>query len=126
MDLLQEIILGFSLSSELVLLDSYINENPDLLCIDQEIDHMICVPSYMIWVLKNRDTDGNLTCDYTLNALAEYGRSKNRKSNHLNFKYRCNSVQKALVLEFLVWCETSLLLADGDQLQRAIKYWSKS
>lgn len=62
---------------------------------------MVYVPSYMIWVARNIEANGNLICDYTINALAEYGRAKKRKNSNLNFKHLCNKNQKKWFLEFL-------------------------
>ena len=81
------------------------------------------MPSYMLWCVKNGDSDGNLVCDRTISALAEFGRAKD-EMNHLNFKYLCNDRQKMVVYNFLNWCLSSLILiSNKDQVLRSIKNW---
>ncbi len=62
---------------------------------------------------------------WTVNALAEYGRTKIKEDDYFNFKYRCNAEQKDLVLRFLEWCNNEIITAEKTQIERAIKQWSK-
>ena len=124
MELAEEIKKEFNLSPETVVSDDYIQDNVDLMWIKEEINTLLYVPSYVLWCIKNKEKDGNLVVVYTLNALAEYGRAKDKENNHLNFKFLCNSNQKEAVLKFLQWCEINLELVDDKQLQRTLKHWA--
>jgi hypothetical protein len=106
-----------------MLSDMFINANPDLLSLEDGLDYLIYVPSYMIWVLRNRELDGNLNCDYTILALAEYGRAKDSENEFLNFKYRCSKSQKSQIVLFLIWCKENLKFCDNAQIQRSLKHW---
>ena len=79
------------------------------------------MPSYMLWCVKNGDSDGNLVCDHTISALAEFGRAKD-EMNYLNFKFLCNDRQKVAVYNFLNWCFSNLI-CNEEQALRAIKNW---
>lgn len=100
MNLGEEIKREFFLSENNVVSDRFICDNTDLLWLKEEIDYMIYVPSYMLWCVKNGDADGNLVCDRTISALAEFGRAKNAE-NRLNFKFLCNDKQRFVVFSFL-------------------------
>jgi hypothetical protein len=112
----------FLISEENKVPDEFIISNPDVLWLEKEIDYMIYIPSYILWCLKNRDSDGNLVCDRTRSALAELGRAKDL-TNHLNFKFLCNNKQKELIFHFLNWCLSNLLWCQKEQITRAIKNW---
>jgi hypothetical protein len=103
--------------------DEFIEANTDITWQNERTDLMNLVPSYMLWCVRNRDSNGNLVIDGTVNALSEYGRSKNPNIEHLNFKFLCNSKQRSVVLNFLQWCLTEELLVDEVQVQRACKHW---
>lgn len=103
--------------------DKFIEANTDITWQNQSTDLMNLVPSYMLWCVRNRDLNGNLIIDGTVNALSEYGRSKNPNIEHLNFKFLCNSKQRSVVLMFLQWCLTEDLLVNEVQVQRACKHW---
>ncbi|MBM4206717.1 MAG: hypothetical protein FJ190_01455 [Gammaproteobacteria bacterium] len=104
--------------------DSYIRKNKNILWVNDKIDLMAHVPNYMLWCLKNRD-EGNLICDYTISALAEFGRNKNPKDENLNFKFLCNKKQKEVVSRFLNWCYSNVLCHE-EKLSRTIKRWEAS
>jgi len=115
---------SFCLTSEIIVPDEFIQNNPDLMWIKEKIDLIVYVPSYMLWCLKNREAGGHLVCDYTINALAEYGRSKDKENTHMNFKHLCDVEQKAMVYHFLKWCEANLEFIDEKQLQRTLNRWA--
>jgi len=125
MDIASQIADGFDLSEETIISDKFIIENDDLMWLKIEIDHMVYVPSYMLWCIRNKDKDGNLVCDYTISALAEYGRVKST-NNNAHFKFRCSTEQRELVCLFLSWCEYNLDFCNVEQIQRSIKQWRKS
>lgn len=125
MDIASQIADGFDLSEGTIISDKFIIENDDLMWLQIEIDHMVYVPSYMLWCIRNKDKDGNLVCDYTISALAEYGRVKNT-NNNAHFKFRCSTEQRELVCLFLSWCEDNLDFCNVEQIQRSIKQWRKS
>ncbi len=124
MNLEDEIKQEFNLTPETVVPDNYIQENVDLMWIKEEINTLLYVPSYILWCINNKEKEGSLVVDYTLNALAEYGRSKNKENSHLNFKFLCNSTQIKAIFKFLKWCESNLELIDEKQLQRSLKHWA--
>ena len=123
MDIISQIFKEFCLSEEDVISDEFICENDDLMWLNSEINYMIYVPSYMIWCIKNKEIDGNLICDNTIRALAEYGRAKKPDNPYLNFKFLCSSQQKELVCLFLSWCDSNLELCNTEQIERSIKHW---
>jgi|GEM_PF-1278204 len=123
MDIKKEIIQEFSLSEDNILSDEFIRENEDLMWFKEEIDHLVYVPSYMLWCLKNGEVDGNLICEYTIRSIAEYGRAKDPENIDLNFKFRCTPKQRELVCQFLTWCNATLELCDNEQINRSIKHW---
>ena len=124
MNIEEEITTAFpEITDDTRVADKFIEENENIMEINAEIDHFKYVPAYMIWCIKNRDR--KLVDMHTINALAEYGRTKLKDDNYLNFKYRCNSTQKASILSFLKWCATEIVISDEIQIERAIKQWSK-
>lgn len=123
MDITSQIFKEFHLSVEDIVSDEFICENDDLMWIKSEIDYMVYVPSYMIWCLKNKEINGNLICDNTIHALAEYGRAKKSDNTHLNFKFMCSTQQKKLVCIFLSWCANNLDFCNTEQIERSIKHW---
>jgi hypothetical protein len=123
MDITSQILNEFHLSEDDIILDEFICENDDLMWIKSEINYMVYVPSYMLWCLKNRERDGNLICDNTINALAEYGRAKDLNNEYLSFKFQCSNQQKQLVRLFLSWCSNNLEFCNIEQIERSIKHW---
>lgn len=83
--------------------DSFIEENPNVFELDGTVELHVAVPAYMAWCARNGHKPWLLVHDYTVNALAELGRTKNRQITHLDFKRRCTAEQKNVVLDFLRW-----------------------
>lgn len=106
--------------------DFFIEENPNLSEIDGVVDLLMAVPAYMAWCARNGHKPWLLVHDYTVNALAEFGRTTNRQVAHLDFKHRCTAEQKHAVLHFLQWYLNPGLLTDTEQVTRSIKRWSAS
>ncbi len=125
MELEKRIIDEFSLEEVGFLEESYIKENTDLLWVKGNFDPMKYVPNYILWCLRNRDRDGNLVAHHIIRTLSEYGRAKNPNNDYLNFKYKCSLSQKELVIEFLKWSRSGLVLAEEEIINRAIKQWQK-
>lgn len=124
MNIEKEIKTAFNLTPETIISDDYIQNNQDLMWIKKDIDTLMYVPSYMLWCLKNKDSEGSLVCDFILKALAEYGRATDKENSYLNFKYLCNLEQKSIVHYFLKWCEENIESINKEQLQRTLKRWT--
>ena len=92
--------------------------------IDGQPDLLRYVPAYMLWCIRNKDNYDQLVTDYTINALAVYGRSGHADNSHLNFRWRCNAGQIAAVVAFLNWCLENLSVVDDAQIKRSLKRWS--
>jgi len=112
----------FNLTGSNILSDDFIQNNDDILLLEKDIDLLIYIPSYMNWCYQNKEKDGNLICDFTINALAEHGRAKDNTSL-LNFKYLCNNTQKELVYHFLLWCQNTFKFCNKTQIKRSLKHW---
>ncbi len=125
MNIEQEIRTAFFRGEDPSISEEFIRSNEDLMWLKEEVDLTKYVPSYMYWVTRNGTDENGLVSDHTLAALAEYGRCKDGDIKHLNFKHLCNPSQKEVVINFLKWCQTHLLLSDNEQISRAIKQWSK-
>jgi hypothetical protein len=106
--------------------DFFIEENPNVSELGGSVDLHIAVPAYMAWCARNGHKPSLLVHDYTINALAVFGRTKNRQITHLDFKHRCTAEQKRAVLRFLQWYLDPSLLVDTEQVKRSIKQWSAS
>lgn len=106
-----------------VISDQFIEENEDIMMVPQDIDLMKYVPSYMLWSVRNKDK--KLVDQYTVNALAEYGRAKPDAREYLTFKYTCNENQIRTVINFLYFCRNEILVSDKEQIDRALKHWKK-
>ncbi|MCS0585512.1 hypothetical protein NX784_28420 [Massilia pinisoli] len=106
--------------------DSFIEENANVSELSETVDLYIAVPAYMAWCARNGNKPSLLVHDYTVNALAEFGRTKNRQITYLDFKHRCTAEQKRVVLRFLHWYLNPRLLINTEQLTRSIKRWSAS
>lgn len=103
--------------------DEFIEENPDVLQLHESVDPHVAVPAYMAWCARNGHKRAELVQDYTVNALAVFGRSKNSGIACLDFKHRCTLEQKEVVLKFLRWYLAPALLVDTEQVARSIKRW---
>lgn len=127
MNLEKEIEQVFCLTANTIISDEFIQDNPDLMWIKNEINLIEYVPSYMLWCIRHKkfEGEGSLIYDFTLNALAEYGRAKDKENSYLNFKHLCNAEQKAVVYNFLKWCEANLEHINEKQLQRTLKHWAQ-
>ena len=124
MNIEQEIIKVFpEVLVEPIVTNEFIEENQNLMEIPNEINHIKYVPSYMLWCLRKKESE--LVDMYTINALAEYGRSKAIDNNYLNFKHLCSPSQKNVVVSFLNWCLKELYTVEKEQIERAVKNWSK-
>lgn len=104
--------------------DSFIEENPDVSEIETSIDQYIAVPAYMAWCARNGHRPAELVHDYTVDALAVFGRSNNLQITRLDFKHRCTPKQKQVVLKFLHWYLNPALLVNTEQVKRSIKRWA--
>jgi hypothetical protein len=103
--------------------DEFISSNPNLMEMPTEPNYMQFVPAYIDWCIRNKDNYDQLVTDYTLNALAEYGRCKDVGNKYLNFRYLCNDEQKKAVKYFYTWCLDNLTIVDEQQIQRSMKNW---
>jgi len=104
--------------------DSFIEKNPDVSQLDESVDPHVAVPAYMAWCARNGHKPAELVHDYTVNALAMFGRSKNLQVAYLNFKHHCTLEQKEVVLKFLHWYLDPALLVNTEQVARSIRRWS--
>lgn len=104
--------------------DQFIESNPDLSQVEAPANLQIVVPAYMAWCTRNGHRPQELVHDYTLRALAEFGRSKNPSVAHLNFKHVCSAEQREVVTKFLRWCLDPALLLHTEQVERSLKHWS--
>lgn len=102
--------------------DDFILANQDLMQLEQPKSLLEVVPAYMLWCAENPRSP-ELVSDFTLSALAEYGRSKSAENPSLNFRYLCSSVQAAAVVAFLRWASNAIPLHHEAQLRRAIHSW---
>jgi len=101
MDFISEIVEGFYLSDGVIISDDFIRLNDDLMSLKEKMDPMIYVPSYMVWCIENQNLVDSLVIDYTINALAEYGRSKTKTGSYLSFKFDCSVKPIGLFIKFL-------------------------
>ncbi|RYF46719.1 MAG: hypothetical protein EOO38_13585 [Cytophagaceae bacterium] len=106
--------------------DPFIEQNPNVSELDSTVDLHVAVPAYMAWCIRNGHNPSLLVHDYTVNALAEFGRTKNRQLTRLDFKHRCTVKQKNIVRLFLHWYLNPNLLINTEQVTRSIKQWSAS
>jgi len=58
------------------LFDVFIEANPDLSLVEAVAGLEVVVPAYMAWCARNGHRPEELVHDYTLRALAEFGRSR--------------------------------------------------
>ena len=104
--------------------NDFILNNQNIMELEENIDLFKYVPSYMIWTIKNSDEYEELVDGYTINTLAEYGKTKSIDNPYLNFMHLCNKKQKLAVIKFLKWCSRELSLVDENQIERALRNWS--
>jgi hypothetical protein len=79
----------------------------------------------MAWCVRNPDRRDTLIPDHTVSALAEFGRSKDPKIGHLNFKFTCSPTHRALVVEFLRWCLDPERILNAEQIERSLRHWAQ-
>ncbi len=106
--------------------DSYIAANDNLMELEGEIDFLLYVPVYMLWCVRHKDNYDQIVINFTIRTIAEFGRSKERYNNYMNFKYRCNTKQKVAVVAFLQWCRKNIIALDEDQIDRTLKRWKSA
>ncbi|WP_044619216.1 hypothetical protein [Gynuella sunshinyii] len=121
MNIDMDIIDAFNLKDVTLLSDEHIANNSCPIFDNPGIPQEELIPQYMLWVVKNGDHDGNLICDGLLSDLAFLGRTKN--SQLAPFKYNLTGRQLAVVIEFIEWCKSNLVLSDEVVLKRLQKYW---
>lgn len=83
------------------------------------------VPRYMQYCIEY-PYDDSLVALRTVNALAEYGRSKDPSDSYLNFKFLCDDDQRRAVVAFLIWAKGPPHYEDEEQIERAIKHWRQA
>lgn len=106
--------------------DEFISANESLLEIEGAVDLFGYAPMYMLWCIRNKERYDQLVTNYTIDALAVWGRTKEACPQWANFKFLCNPEQKQAVTAFLLWCQQTLNALDNQQLERAIKRWKAS
>lgn len=124
MNLEEEIFSAFPMVlNEPTVTDDFIEDNENIMELEGDVDYFKIVPAYMLWCIRKKDL--KLVDMNTVNALAEYGRTKMKDDDYLNFMYRCSPEQKNVVLKFLKWCLTEIITVDKTQIERAMKNWLK-
>ena len=71
--------------------DSLIEKNSDVAQLDGSVDSHAAVPAYMAWCARHGHKPAELVHEYTVNAIAVFGRSNNPQIAYLDFKLRCIS-----------------------------------
>lgn len=124
MDISQIIEDAFPGSGQLsVQSDSEIGENANPMELSDSHDLFAMLPAYMQWVIRNRGNYDQLVTDWTLNALAEYGRARADAANNTNFMSLCSGAQRRAVCNFLQWSLSTLYGVQAQQIKRAMKNW---
>ncbi|MCP1372690.1 hypothetical protein [Dyella lutea] len=103
--------------------DAFIRANPNVMELPAPVDLLRVVSLYMLWCVRHPN-DPALVGDFTLRALAEYGRCQQPGIEHLNFRYRCSPLQIDAVSAFLAWAAEALPFHDDVQLERARRRWT--
>lgn len=103
--------------------DAFIRANPNVMELPAPVDLLRVVPLYMLWCVRHPD-DPALASDFTLRALAEYGRCKQPSLGHLDFRYRCSQRQIDVVAAFLAWASEALPFHNQGQLERTRQRWT--
>ena len=104
--------------------DEFIEAHADLLYSAPPADDLLeVVPAYMAWCTRNTHQPASLVFDYTVSALATFGRTKDPAPTGLHFKHLCSDEQQHVVAAFLRWCRDDDLLLHEEQILRALKHW---
>ncbi len=119
----ERLIEAFPSLKDKELSDEYIESHPDLMWDVPELPLINAVPLYMLWCLEHSADEGSLVIENTIGALNKYARAKDPSVTSQNFVFSCTQHQKAIVQEFLYWCEDTLILDYEPMLSRAIKNW---
>ena len=99
--------------------------NPNVMELPGSVDLMAAVPAYMLWCAQHPDS-AELVSDFTLAALAEYGRCKNPDNRHLNFRHLCSPNQLEAVVSFLEWASQTFSSAAPGMIDRALCSWRRA
>ena len=111
------------IETEPLVSSEFVVENQCIFDFESNGKELKLVPSYMLWCINAED---KLLVDHHLiHVLAEYGRAKHDGPEWLRFMHQCNREQVKVVLTFLRWCESNLLVVDEKQLRRAIQNWEQ-
>ncbi|MEO5626310.1 MAG: hypothetical protein ABIQ70_09925 [Dokdonella sp.] len=123
MSILEQLVSAFpqDLSSACVDED-FILANPNVMELSGQPDLLDVVPAYIRWCTKY-PAESNLVSDYTLAALAEYGRCNNPTNSYLNFRHLCSPEQQEAVVAFLAWASKAIPFHHEAQLARALHNW---
>jgi len=99
-----------------------IEANPNLMELRGSVDLIAAVPVYMLWCVHHPDSS-ELVSDFTLAALAEYGRCKSPENPHLNFRFRCSTEQLEVVVSFLEWSSHAVQFQQAEMIERSLRNW---
>lgn len=125
-NLIEQLVSAFPRASSAGSVDeTLILANPNVMELAGPTDLLEVVPMYLLWCARNPE-DSGLTSDYTLHALAEYGRCRNREDAHLNFRFLCSPSQIAAVVAFAEWASQAFPFCNESQLERTIRRWRSS
>lgn len=102
--------------------EEFLLANPNVMELPGNRALLEVVPAYMVWCAKNPDSPETIT-DFTLSALAEYGRCKDPNNGHLNFKFVCSPSQIAAVIAFLEWAPSVMPFCNLQMMERALHNW---
>jgi hypothetical protein len=105
--------------------DADIEARPNLMELPEPGDLLAVVPAYMLWCARHPESP-ELVSDFTLAALAEYGRCKNPENPHLNFLYRCTENQLDAVVSFLEWASEAIPFHHREMVERALRNWKNA
>jgi hypothetical protein len=105
--------------------DMDIEARPNLIELPDAGDLLAAVPAYMLWCVRNPES-AELVSDFTLAALAEYGRCKNPENAHLNFLHRCSEEQLEAVVLFLEWASDAIPIHHRETVERALRNWKNA
>ena len=108
------------------LTDEYIEHTPDPTEAEPLNEWLVIMPAYMSWCIRSPFRDELLVLDHTVTALANFGRFTDPEPNHLNFRSLCSPAQRAVVIEFLNWCNSGEVLVLQEQVERSIRQWQRA
>ena len=117
------IIESFGLSEKNIISDEFIELNEDLMWLKEEVDYFVYLPSYMLWCIRNSDSNQNLVCDRTVSTIAEFGRYEGSEITHLKFKSRCSVIQRSVIVSFLNWVLVNTVVCNEEEIKRSLKRW---